>query len=60
MKKLNKRFEVSTENLQAFLNCSCPYIQCGCDNIYQQSSIDTATDRGLEASTDWQALNIAR
>lgn len=60
MKRLNKRFEASTDNLQAFLNCSCPYIQCGCENIYDQTSIDSATDMALQASIDWQALSIAR
>ena len=60
MKKLNKRYEANTDNLQAFLNCTCPYIQCGCDNIYQQSSINSATSAAHDASTDWQALNIAR
>lgn len=60
MKKLNKRFETGAENLEAFLECTCPYIQCGCDNIYEQSSINTATQDGLRASTAWQALNIAR
>lgn len=60
MKKLNKRFEASTDILQAFLNCTCPYIQCGCDNIYDQNSINSATDTAHKASTDWQALNIAR
>lgn len=43
MKKLNKRFEMDTDNLRAFITCSCPYIQCGCQDIYDPWSVQEAT-----------------
>lgn len=50
MKKLNKRFEVESDNLQAFITCSCPYIQCGCEDIYNPNTTYRATQDGLKSS----------
>lgn len=58
MKKLSKRFEIGTDNLQAFLQCTCPYIQCGCQDIYDPYSVNEASERDLQVSTDWQYLYI--
>ena len=50
MKKLSKCFKSETENLRAFIECSCPYIQCGCQDIYDSYSVNSASEVGLEAS----------
>ena len=54
MKELRKRFETEQDNLRSFITCSCPNIQCGCDNIYDGPSVNRASESGFIASRDDQ------
>lgn len=51
MEKLSKCFKSETDSLRAFIACSCPYIQCGCQDIYDPRSTYDATQDGLASST---------
>lgn len=49
--KLKKNFKSQTDTIKAFVTCSCPAIQCACNDIYNDYSVYTASKRGLSAST---------
>lgn len=48
--KLKKNFKSQTDTIKAFIACSCPAIQCPCNDIYSPNSVNTASLRGLNAS----------
>lgn len=51
MKKLSKCFKSETDSLRAFIDCSCPNIQCACEDIYDSVTVHNASMLGLAAST---------
>ena len=55
MKELRKRFETEQDNLRSFIKCSCPNIQCGCDDIYNANSVNKASEKGYDASYNDQS-----
>ncbi|MBS5166108.1 MAG: hypothetical protein KHY77_10205 [Butyricicoccus pullicaecorum] len=52
MKKFNKNLDVRDEGLRALIKCSCYYIQCGCDDIYDPISVDKASEKTFDAVKD--------
>ena len=55
MKKLKKNFTTETDELKAYITCRCPACACGCQNIYNPHSVQTATNRGFKGGRDEQS-----
>lgn len=55
MKKLNKNFIAETDDLKAYISCSCPSIQCSCTDIYDPRSVQSASNRDYQSSVQEQS-----
>ena len=56
MKKLKKNFITETDELKAYIRCSCPACACGCQDISSSHSVQTATNRGYNSGKyTWSA-----
>lgn len=48
--KLKKNFKSQTDTIKAFVACSCPAIQCACNNIHDSNEVASASRLGLYSS----------
>jgi putative bacteriocin precursor len=55
LKKLKKNFVTETDDLRAYITCRCPACACGCQDISDSHSVQSATKSGYRGGMQEQS-----